>query len=230
MIKELLKYLITPASLDAKRSGLLYESIALESRGQRLKDEWLPHCQQCFRLTESFLSRVGGRKLTLLGSGPLFDVWPGVFEAPREVVFLVDAVHPRSVRRQVLKSRVQVHLVERDLNRPFRLSDLGEEIDAVISCNILSQLGLPFDDAKMTARLAESHVQQLRSLGVPVLMWGDFERVLTRGEEQIVEASLGGYLPDLPAVKEWMWHLAPRGEVDKDTSIDLKMAAWEFGV
>lgn len=158
MILEAIEYLRTPCKPEFRKLGYLHELIALQAREKRLKQQWLPHHEQCKALIRrSALLCQRRRRVIVLGSGILADIPLDFLSGNFEDVVLVDVIHLNGVRRQV-EHYANVRLVEADISglaqpllamqrradalpepKPM-IPQLDEDTDLVISANLLSQL------------------------------------------------------------------------------------------
>lgn len=110
--------------------------------------------------------------------------------------------------------------------------------DCVLSLNLLSQLPLlPMDYVQrqgITLQAAEAfgrailqaHLQGLRDFACPVGLTADMRRIWRSRAGEVVlseSAVLGVQLP--PAEKTWHWPVAPRGEIDNETGLEITVEA-----
>ncbi len=110
--------------------------------------------------------------------------------------------------------------------------------DCVLSLNLLSQLpllpmehvqkqGVSRTGAESFGRaILQAHLDGLRALACPVGLVTDARRIWhSRAGEVIMSenALLGLGLP--PAEREWRWPVAPRGEIDNESSLDITVQA-----
>ncbi len=108
----------------------------------------------------------------------------------------------------------------------------------VLSLNLLSQLPLlPLDWLERHGigfvarqdygrRIVAAHLAGLRDLGCPVALVSDHRRIFRNraGEVVVAESALFDVTPP-PAEREWSWALAPLGEIDRHTALDLRVLA-----
>ncbi|HEX6957449.1 MAG TPA: hypothetical protein VF194_05630 [Ferrovibrio sp.] len=110
--------------------------------------------------------------------------------------------------------------------------------DGIVSLNILSQLPLlPIDYLRRRnvpqqaaedfgRQIIRAHLDGLASLSCPVALVSDALRIWRNkaGEPVMDESALLGMRLPSP-VKEWNWLLAPRGEIDPATALELRVHA-----
>ncbi|WP_181706922.1 hypothetical protein [Chthonobacter rhizosphaerae] len=166
MLSELAHALVTPATLEARRSGLLADKVSLWSRSRRFRAAWAPHKARSRAAVDRAIDAVTRRRTAVvLGSGLLDDVPIDRMASMFGKVVLVDAVHLAAVRLAVWrKGWRNVEFVTADLSgfdealkrERFRRAVTGGEIggrldplafvrrmpevDLVVSANLLSQL------------------------------------------------------------------------------------------
>lgn len=225
MIREFIQYWMTPASVEARQSGYLYESIAFEARARRLGPQWKSHWQTCHSLVGDFLDRhPQASSMTVFGSGSLFEVPRGRLIQELDHLILVDRVFPLSVRNWVRNhsKTLKVELIEADLAKGLP-SDF--QTDLYISANLLSQLTLA--DPAEALKTESRHLQSLRNLQRPVLLWTDTQRFFfdKSTDECIQEEST--VQSRLPAVnRQWIWNLAPAPELHSQYHVRLGMQSF----
>ncbi len=108
----------------------------------------------------------------------------------------------------------------------------------VLSLNLLSQLPLlPLAWLERQGvdhgtrqdygrRIVNAHLAGLRGLACPVGLVSDFRRIFRNraGEAVVAESALFDVTPPV-AEREWSWALAPLGEIDGQTALDLRVLA-----
>jgi hypothetical protein len=247
MLAEVLTWLATPASLDARRTGHLTAAVSLWSRARRCRSAWAPHEAHCHAVVARSVGELHRRRTcVVLGSGLVRDVPLDLLAESFEKVILVDVVHlwPARIRARAHRN---VQLLSLDvtgttdllLGRATGIGDpLGRlradaSVDLVISANCLSQLplqpverlavggGLPrmrFPD--LGKRIVTGHLDGLRRFAARVCLLTDVEGVEIGIDGSVLERwdLLEGV--SLPAPDEtWDWMLAPVGEAEKERSI-----------
>jgi len=219
---------------------------------------WAPHLAACRSTIRTAIARTPRRRLAvILGAGPLNDVPVAMLAAAFEKVILVDILHLRATKTLV-SAWENVELDDRDvtgmvetvhglpgqrkagetliLPRPpaLRLPAEPQEIDLLVSLNLLSQLPVPLwyylDDRikgidetvldGFAATIIEAHLVSLRSLPGTVCLIADLERQYIDRAGRIIDredALFGCKLPleSKAGWRGWLWDVAPIGELDK---------------
>ncbi len=180
MLREWFKHLTTPAPKHLKAMGYLRELIAIEARHRRCRAAWAPHLLHCRRLILKAAEGIGCGRVSVLGSGWLYDVPVEELAAMFDEVELIDIMHMPAVQKR-LAGLANVRLVTEDVtgvieatyrhvreNRdgalPAPRADSARlaESDLVVSANLLTQLpllpvgwlrawGNSYDDAALKA-------------------------------------------------------------------------------
>mgnify|MGYP001765709678 CR=1 FL=1 len=247
MLVEVLAWLLTPATLDARRTGHLAAAVSLWSRARRCRADWSEHEARCGRIVERAVDGLSERrKCLVLGSGLMRDVsLPFLSERFTEVI-LVDVVHLWPIRLAA-RRHADVRLVDLDitgstdllLGRATGFADplarfrADPTIDLVISANCLSQLPLlPVERAEKAGalvrlrypdigrRIVEGHLEALRRFAARVCLLTDSEGLEVGPTGAILDRYdllEGVGLP--PADDDWDWTLAPLGETSPDHAI-----------
>lgn len=248
MLAEVLAWVLTPATLDARRTGHLTAAVSLWSRARRCKADWSDHEAQCKAVVERAIEGLAQRRTCLvLGSGLMRDVSLARLAERFARVVLVDVVHLWPIRLSARRFG-NVQLVEADitgttdllLDRATGLSDPlrrfrdDPTVDLVISANCLSQLPLlPVERIKtkkgglarirfpdLGRRIVEGHLDALRRFACRVCLLTDSLGIDLGPTGELVESYdlLEGV--KLPvADQDWDWRLAPIGEYSPDWSI-----------
>ena len=246
MIFEAIQHILTPARKEVKALGYVREAIAIEARYKRCRTAWTAHLEKCHHHIITATERLApNATIMIIGSGALHDVPMATLSAYN--LILVDIVHLPKVRRRH-RNYPKVQFMEQDITglvQPMHQSGVisGElpslpKADLVISLNILSQLPLnlikyaqkrsiplPDDFARL---VMTDHLILLKTIAPHVLIIGDMERHYKR-DITLVETEFA--LPDigLPAPNEtWPWHIAPKGELDKDISLTHQVGCWHI--
>ena len=193
------------------------------------------------------------RHVVVLGSGWLLDVpWMelgGLFDK----VSLVDVIHPQAVRHRVRSfSNIRCVTMDLmgvtdglfgmgagdalPVLKAVDLSELGE-VDFCVSSNILSQLPIlpgeflekkwkvtPSVKREFSRNIQQSHLDLLQKLSCPTCLVTDVESLKFDGQNRLLEREdlLNGLV--LPqGQQEWIWPLAPLGEISKQYRMDHRV-------
>lgn len=247
MLAEVLTWLSTPASRDARRTGHLTAAVSLWSRAARCRRAWGSHEARCHAVIERAIEGLARRRACIvLGSGLVRDVPLDRLAAAFEKVVLIDVVHLWPARWKA-RRHANVELVDLDITGstdlllgratgfgdPLRRYRNDATVDLVISANCLSQIGLlpsewiekrdglartRFPD--IGRRLIESHLDVLKKFSGRVCLLTDSQSFDLDAEGREIERSdllEGVRLP--PADEDWDWLLAPIGEFARDYAI-----------
>lgn len=240
MLAELVEYLLTPCSREARRLGLLREAVAIRARHARNRAAWEPHLANCRRTVLEAAGRCRGHgHAVVLGSGALLDIPLDALAGRFERVSLVDMVHPLAARWRV-RGMGNVRLLETDLTgvladllaRPGEIPDVaprpelpGPPPDLTISACVLSQLplapavwlarhGLPEAAiGAFCAGIVRAHLDLLGELPGVACLITDVER---RAGDRRIDL-LHGQAP--PSPREWTWLIAPQPEISRDHDV-----------
>lgn len=259
MLFEWLRYISSPCPKYLDEMGYLKELIGLESRWIRCQKYWESHLSQTRDTIVQHIEREKShRKILIIGSGLLYDVPIELLSKTFDEVILLDILHLPFVRKK-MKKYPNVRLVEQDITdvaqicyhtakqsksktnapaipAPIHFLD-DENIDFVVSLNILSQLPLlpkqflekicdEMELEKFGKDLMSAHISYLRRFRCPVLMICDAERQIfdKKGtlidRENVLEGSILNNTGE-----EWLWNIAPIGEIHKDYSVVHKVLA-----
>ncbi|MCE1235506.1 MAG: hypothetical protein LWW93_04025 [Hyphomicrobiales bacterium] len=247
MLAEVLSWCLTPASLDARRTGHLTAAVSLWSRAFRCRADWAEHEAHCHAIVARAIESCERRRTCLvLGSGLVRDVPLDRLASAFEKVLLVDVVHLWPAR---LKARrhANVALVDRDvtgttdllLGRATGLADplarwiSDPTIDLTISANCLSQLALlPVERLErqpgsirrrfpdLGRRIVEGHLAALSRFPGRVCLLTDSEgRDVDAAGVVLDRRDLLSGVPLPAADEDWDWRLAPIGEWADDHAI-----------
>lgn len=246
MILEALEWLATPCPRPWRDLGYLAELIALGARHRRCRAAWAGHRarsrQAILRAAET---APGRRTAVVLGSGRLLDVPLAELAARFRSVVLVDAVHPLHARWQARRfPNVRLEAMDvtgcldalprwrpgEALPRPQPCPLIHrEDVDFVVSLNLLSQLGVlpgewierragtagPDAARAFSAALTRAHLDDLARCRARVCLIGDVEWWRAMADGTVVErsSSIDGIAAP-PAIEEWVWPIAPAPEAD----------------
>ncbi len=246
MIREALEWLLTPCARARRDLGYLNEAIAIGARQRRCRAAWAEHLSRSRQAILDAARNAPGRRTALvLGSGPLLDVPLAELAARFHSVILVDALHPLTARLEA-RRHANVELVTADLTgalealhrwqagerlpapQPLALLQ-RDDIDFVVSLNLLSQLGVlpvewiekragppgPALAEAYAADLTRAHLGDLAGCRARVCLVADVEWWRQEPDGRIVERASTIYeVPPPPAIAEWIWAIAPAPESD----------------
>ncbi len=253
MIKEIFESILTPVTREARKLGYLYESIALNERHRRRKQDWQSHIDKCKEHTLKAVNSLQNRQhMLVLGSGPLIELPIEELVLIFDKVYLFDFVHPRSVRAKWLR-HPKVELVEIDLLglatnllkwtsgplpevRPPELKSFRPSF--ILSANCLSQLPLsprrhlekhvPEDELNTYCeRISAAHLRSIKAADVPHLIISDFETRTVEPDGTVGERTAPFFDRDsLKLIDSWNWKLAPKGELYRNRSVEMSAGAF----
>jgi len=250
MLLEFLENLFTPCPRFARVMGYLREVVGIGTRYRRCKNDWRPHLERSRDVIRQAVARCSTRrKVVVLGSGRLYDVPVEELSAQFERVALVDLIHPLPARWRCRRF-ANVEFATADImgvleplqnvaysgsvlpvSRPTTFAE-DDEVDLVISLNILSQLPIipcrylrrwnQFNEdaiERFGRKLMQAHVDYLQSFRAAVCLIADVAFLTVDADEQVIkeEDALRGISLRWPG-EEWIWRLAPRGKRGKTGS------------
>lgn len=242
MLKELYTSLTSRTAPGARKAGLAREVAGISGRYSRQKEAWENHLQHTKECISAHLHEAeAGEPLLVLGAGLCLDLPLDALNGHPAGSLLVDAVETARARR----------MVKRYDNLAFELSDITGCLSSskapaqvapiplagygmAISCNILSQLALPFassppendEEKAIITKLQDAHIRALMAMNCPALLITDYERVEMHGDhDHIVTTVDRSHLPGAP-LEAWQWYIAPKGEVNRHLDIRLNVGAW----
>ena len=178
MILEALEWTITPASLLARRSGLLAGQIAIRHRAQRCRALWHSHLSATRLAISAHLETYTQplRRVMVMGSGHLHDCDLQDLLKKADHVVLVDIAHPLELYWQRARHKGRITLISRDLSFSLNMALRGQttiappdaeflaqvqQCDLVISLNLLSQLPIGAHDIWTRQGRDEKQIEQL---------------------------------------------------------------------
>lgn len=256
MLSETFKYLTTPCAPHLKSMGYLRELIALEARYQRCRTAWQPHIENTQSvIADAVAATRQHKKVVVLGAGILSDIPIKILSDSFETVLLVDVCFLNQAKNLTQQYTnvvyqttdimgVAASLYAGEIPIPSIPGEISlTDIDLVISANILSQLPLiPIsylqntqpqlsEEKVMTfgCDLITNHLAYLETCPGTVCLISEIERQFCDEDRVIeIEDPLCGYDLNLDG-KEWLWDLAPKGEIPKDFAIQNRIigAHWD---
>lgn len=252
MLLEAWEWLRTPCSREARRLGYLGEAIAFAGRHRRCAPAWREHLAHCHSAVHASLARCTGHRTALvMGSGLALE-YPLAELADRfDRVVLADMVHLRPLRDEA-GLHANVVLLEADITGICsHLLESGntatsdqlvawsrttlsppldpQEIDWVLSANLLSQLPLlpvawlgrrrpELGDAFLEdfgRRLMQGHLDLIAGFDGERCLIADAEHRLLDASDKPLEHSdfAAAFGLDEHAYASWQWPVAPPGEL-----------------
>jgi hypothetical protein len=209
----------------------LVDAVGLWARGERQFRAWTPHLNKTRAVLDTGIDDIAPRRrVAVLGAGPLFDVPLESLARTFGEVLLIDVAHLATATARA-RPYGNVVRIWRDLAppgepRPLAFLNAIENLDWVISLNLLSQLGraAPEDGER---QVIDAHLDGLSALEMPVTLITDIDyRVFDRAGTLLEEADLrhGRALP--PPESRWLWEVAPFGEEHRDRRRIHSVAAY----
>lgn len=246
MLYEALEYLTTPCPSHFKSMGYLKELIATEARYKRCRTAWHPHLEKTKSVIRDAIDVTAGRaKAVVLGAGILSDIPIHALTKSFDQVVLIDVCFLKQTRKG-LREFTNIELLNHDITGiaeavyagavpdPRLPNELSlSDADLVISANILSQLPLiptdylqkvistPTEEIllEFSHGIVANHLALLETCPGTVCLISEVERQFFDGDHIIkTEDLLHGYELQMHGT-EWLWDLAPKGEVSKDYAI-----------
>lgn len=242
MLREAIDWLLTPSLPLARRSGHLGEFVAIAARRRRNASAWAGHEA---RSRAAVLRAAGSADPSgvalILGAGHVNDVPLDTLASRFRAVILVDLAFSGATRRlarrlgnvvctphdvtESLDDVTEIHQPTAWLNDP--------SVSFVASVNLISQLATVAsrhrddENAERIARaLAEAHLDWLARFDCPACLIADREIEIFEPDGGLVatlDPNKGAILP--AADEEWIWDIAPRGEIDRRFAVRHKVIA-----
>ena len=216
MILEALNFAATWLISGRRKVGEIDSSIRLWARARRCARDWAEHEGNCKAFVRAQMP-ARGRVAVVLGSGLLRDVPVAKLSGAFREVRLYDLQHLASVRFWAhAKGLRNLRFVQRDVSGGLGFLDDIQDIDLVISANLLSQLGVTAERTGTDAStVIAAHLDGLHAATGQRLLLTDisYEFVLKNGTEAERHDLMHGVrLPQAEAT--WLWPVAPLGELD----------------
>lgn len=244
MLWETYQWATTPCPSWARRSGLLYASIALGARGRRCAGAWADHLAH---VKAAMLAGPGGDTVAILGSGWLHDVPVEELATRYRRIVLIDAVHPGPARRAA-RRHPSIELIHADVSGVLEATLAGARLpaptpiawaqwfdqpaDLVISDLVLSQIamsaealaihhGVSADEVTAwAASIRHHHLATLPPAQRTLLITDTMAQNETGDTEVVTDLAL----PQPHAT--WMWPVVPPGESLNGPVTHTVTAAW----
>jgi hypothetical protein len=231
MLAEALVYLRSLAATPRGYRRYLGEAVGLWARGVRQNDAWMPHIAETRDLLDTTIDDIGSRRtVAVLGSGPLFDIPVESLARTFSTVLLVDRAHLNTIEERTRRYE-NIQREWRDLssattNDPLRFLGAIENLDWVISVNLLSQLARAAPEGHERG-VVEHHLKGLAALPCPVTLITDTDYRVVDRSGMIREEQDLMYGHPMPRPDEtWKWEVAPFGEESSETRRVHQVDAW----
>jgi hypothetical protein len=237
MLVEAANFAATYAITPRKRAAEINSSVTLWARARRCARDWAAHEARSKAVVLEAIGSLPRRRVAaVLGSGLLRDAPITALSAAFGEVRLYDLQHLASVRAwSSLKGLSNLSFHSRDLSgladlragrepAPLAFLEALPDLDFVVSANLLSQIGVGIGrmvkaDASLprdtVPRLLAAHVDGLAALEARTCLITDISYEVIDKAGAVLERDdlTGGIaLPDAQA--EWLWTVAPFGELD----------------
>lgn len=221
MLAESLVYVRSFARTPPPFRPHLVDAIGLWARGQRQFRAWTPHLNRTRAVLDTTIDDIMPRRtVAVLGAGPLFDVPLESLARTFRRVLLIDLAHlsPTDwrIRRYQNVERVWRDLAPEGEAHPLAFLAAIEDLDWVISVNLLSQIGRAAPDGAARAAI-DTHLTGLSALSMPVTLVTDIDYRVFDRHGTLVEEHDMMHGRGLPAPENrWLWEVAPFGEEHPD--------------
>jgi hypothetical protein len=251
MIREFLTYITATSARGAREIGIVREVAAITGRYQRNQQKWLPHLNATKSVIQEAVQNAPDQKpIIILGAGLLLDIPLDALNKHPAGAILIDAVLPLSTRIKLLHYKnIAFHTQDiTGLIEPWLLAKNNNPVPRgnprlpknnyglIISVNLLSQLPLAFlpsntIDLKLRDQIQIDHIDLLNRHADHAVIISDYQHIETRPESTQVSDSISKHLQQnmlgIP-FKKWDWHIAPKGEIDRDVSLSMKIGCWRL--
>ena len=256
MLLELLQYLTNPGSQFARRLGYSKELIAIEARFKRHKILWKAHLDNTQKFILNTARQCPRHDaIIILGAGLLYDIPIKQLSERFKQVYLVDVIFSRStqnIARKLGNVKTLVHDLNgfaeqnKAFNQPQAVPEIRASLPAteispnlIVSANILSQLYLaPVHQLQKHSSLSDAeiynfgkklllgHLALLKNQSAQVCLITDYQRINIDKQNHRQEGSALLDI-DLPAPDmEWLWPVAPKGELARNESMETVVYAY----
>lgn len=251
MLLEALNFAATYAISPRRHAGEINSSVTLWARARRCARDWAAHERNSKAFVEEALVSLPQQRVAVvLGSGLLRDVPIELLSKKFRDVRLYDLQHLASVRAwAAIKGLRNLRFENRDLSGygqaragqvPKPLSFLNDipDLDLVVSANLLSQIGVgigrlvrndPEAPQDAIPILIQAHLDGLASLPAATRLLTDTSYEVIDKSGTVLERDglmHGVALPEHRA--EWLWPVAPFGELDQSYQAVHRVAAIDF--
>ncbi len=250
MLSEIFIWTTAQAARGARTVGLVKEVTGIISRYKRQKKSWLPHLEATKQTIENALAPLSDEsRILILGSGLCYDI-PLQALSRFSYVRMIDAVDTRVAKRR-RKPFPNIEFVLKDITgfiEPYLTTPEDAAIiiptpsvetkgfDLIVSCNLLSQLPLPFTDTPpsnenektLSSELQLKHINMLENAPCEALLISDYARTNTSNASKTIYETIAPKTMLPEPTQTWDWCLAPIGEGSKSTATTLHVGVWKF--
>ncbi|MGB1006538.1 MAG: hypothetical protein ACPGVX_05140 [Thalassobaculaceae bacterium] len=251
MILEALQALRVGAGGGARRMGFLTECVGIWARQRRHGTAWADHQARSKAAILAALPPSPRRRALVFGAALILDVPLAELAGAFDEVVLVDLMFLPATRRaaerlgnvilcvhDVSESLAGIEAGRPQVAAPTRFHD-DPTIDLVVSANLLSQLPIvpnayltrkfAWDEpacAALGRKLVDAHLTYLAEFRCAVVLISDVERLVEdrEGREIARFSALFDRPLDWPG-EEWLWPVAPLGEVDRNHRVTHRVRA-----
>jgi hypothetical protein len=255
MLREAWDWITTPTDRLTRSSGHLSEFVAIAARRRRHRASWAVHEERVKRAVMEAAERCDPDGTALiLGAGHLHDIPLGALSARFGHVALVDLAFSSTTRRAA-RRLLNVSCVRHDVTEALEALAAAQSdgdiriprpkalihdarITFAASINLLSQLPIGvgrileahgFSEPEVERyqkAVVEAHLDWLGRFGCPRLLICDRAYEVVSGEGRVVETADPLYGASLPtADQEWVWDIAPPGEIDRNHAVRHRVVA-----
>lgn len=242
MIREWIESKFIQAVPGAKELGLHRESIAIHARYQRQKNHWTPHLNHTKSTIQHAIDEAPkDRSIMVLGAGDCLDLPVGTLARHNRGTYLVDVVQTHRSRKFTKKYQSLQYILKdvsgyvNDKEPGAKLPKVRRRPGLIISCNMLSQLYLPFvnfppqddDDHTIIRAITTDHVTMLKNFPGDCLLIADFRKIVyDKNGETVIDTIPADLLPE--PMDQWTWDICPKGELGRSISASLDVGVWKL--
>jgi hypothetical protein len=250
--------------------GLVQEIIGIKYRQKRLEAAWFEHREKSKQeIINTFSKLEHKRKALIIGAGLLLDLPLKELSEQFEEVILVDIFflqesideikqydNCRFEQVDISSALKEAYYLWQNHGKDKELFDsklrnllhkkpnhflLEENLDYVVSCNLLSQLSLAFEYFAKKKKMLETdtlraffesfkvnHIEYLKAFpeDTTIHILTDTQKIVVNKEGKELESLPSidhTLLKDFKEQDSWLWNLADYGELEKDYALKLKV-------